>query len=187
MIRMAEKEDTKELCDLIWIVLKDMELPVLNEVPEEQMKNLMQEAMLDENYRYSYSRGIVCIRDNQIAGVSYGYKGELESIIDQPLTSRMEKLNLKNSVLFTDKETQPGEWYLDTLVTAPNFRRQGVALELLTAVPDFAKQQGETVIGLNCDKQNSSAKQLYEKMGYQKVGERVISGHQYNHMQYEIK
>lgn len=187
MIRMAEKEDTKILCDLIWIVLKDMELPVLNDVPEEQLKNLMQEAMLDENYRYSYSRGIVCIRDNEIAGVSYGYKGELESVIDQPLTGRMEKLNFENSILFTDKETQPGEWYLDTLVTAPNFRRQGVAAELLSALPEFVKDQAEAIIGLNCDEQNSSAKQLYEKMGYRKVGERVLSGHQYNHMQYKIK
>ncbi len=187
MIRMAEKKDTKELCDLVWIVLKDMELPILNELPEKQLKEFIQEAMLDENYRYSYRRGIVCVRDNQIAGVSYGYKGELEPIIDKPLTDIMEKLNLENSRLFTDQETQPGEWYLDTLVTAPNFRRQGVAVELLTALPEWAKEQGETVIGLNCDKENGSAKQLYEKMGYQKVGERLLSGHRYNHMQYKLK
>ena len=187
MIRMAEKKDTKELCDLVWIVLKDMELPILNELPEKQLKEFIQEAMLDENYRYSYRRGIVCVRDNQIAGVSYGYKGELEPIIDKPLTDIMEKLNLENSRLFTDQETQPGEWYLDTLVTAPNFRRQGVAVELLTALPEWAKGQGETVIGLNCDKENGSAKLLYEKMGYQKVGERLLSGHRYNHMQYKLK
>ncbi|MEG0552731.1 MAG: N-acetyltransferase, partial [Carnobacterium sp.] len=86
MIRIAEKKDTKELCDLIWIVLKDMELPILEELPEKQLKALVQEAMLDENYRYSYRNGIVCVRDNQIAGVSYGYKGELEPIVDKPLT-----------------------------------------------------------------------------------------------------
>ena len=187
MIRMAEKKDTKELCDLVWIVLKDMELPILNELPEKQLKELIQEAMLDETYRYSYRRGIVCVRDNQIAGVSFGYKGELEPFIDKPLTDIMEKLNLENGKLFTDEETQPGEWYLDTLVTAPTFRRQGVAAELLTALPECAKEQGEIVIGLNCDKENGSAKQLYEKMGYQKVGERMLSGHCYHHMQYKLK
>ncbi|MGB3161609.1 MAG: GNAT family N-acetyltransferase [Carnobacterium sp.] len=186
MIRTAEKKDIKELCDLVWIVLKDMELPILNELPEEQLKKLVQEAMLDDNYRYSYNRGIVCIRDSQIAGVSFGYKGELEPIIDLPLTKIMKKLDLENSILFTDKETQAGEWYLDTLVTSPEFRRQGVAAELLASLPDFVKDQGESIIGLNCDKENNSAKRLYEKMGYQKVGEREISGHQYTHMQYKI-
>lgn len=187
MIRIAEKKDTKELCDLIWIVLKDMELPILEKLPEKQLKAMVQEAMLNENYRYSYRNGIVCVRDNQIAGVSYGYKGELEPIIDKPLTDIMEKLKIENGRLFTDEETQPGEWYLDTLVTAPSFRRQGVAAELLAALPEFAKDQGETVIGLCCDEKNESAKQLYEKMGYQKVGERMLSGHRYNHMQYNVK
>ena len=187
MIRLAEKKDAKELSELIWIVLKDMELPILNKIPEKQLKRLVQEAMQDENYRYSYRRGIVCIRENQIAGVSYGYKGELEPFVDQPLTKIMEEAGFKNSSLFNDKETQPGEWYLDTLVTAAKFRRQGVAAELMTALPDHAKAQGETIIGLNCDLENESAKQLYEKMGYQKVGERTLSGHHYHHMQYHIE
>ncbi|WP_034552359.1 GNAT family N-acetyltransferase [Carnobacterium funditum] len=187
MIRMAEKKDTKELCELIWIVLKDMELPILKELPEKQLKRLMQEAMLDEDYRYSYRRGIVCIRNNQIAGVSYGYKGELEPFIDQPLTKIMGELYLENSLLFTDEETQSGEWYLDILVTEPTFRRQGVAVELLSALPDFAEEQNEPIIGLNCDEENGPAKQLYEKMGYQKIGERVISGHRYHYMQYTLK
>ncbi|WP_234987940.1 GNAT family N-acetyltransferase [Carnobacterium iners] len=184
---MAEKKDIKELCDLIWIVLKDMELPILNELPEESLKKLMQEAMLNEHYRYGYRNGIVCVRDNQLAGVCFGYKGELEPIIDQPLIKIMEELNFKTRLLFTDEETQSGEWYLDTLVTAPNFRRQGVALELLSALPDFVKKQGETIISLNCDQDNESAKQLYEKMGYRKVGERTIIEHRYSHMQYTIK
>ncbi|WP_414838954.1 GNAT family N-acetyltransferase [Carnobacterium sp. TMP28] len=187
MIRMAKKEEIKELCDFIWIVLKDMELPILTEFPEASLKTLMQEAMLDENYRYSYRNGVVCVRDNQVAGVCFGYKGELEPIIDQPMTKIMEQLNVKNRSLFTDEETQPGEWYLDTLVTAPNFRRQGVALRLLSALPEVVKKQGEAIIGLNCDQDNDSAKQLYEKMGYRKVGERMISGHRYDHMQYTIR
>ena len=186
MIRQAEKKDIEQMLELVWIVLQDMELPALAIIPEQQLKALLHKAMQSEDYRYSYRRAIVCLREGQIAGVAYGYKGELEPYIDQVLTDLLQAAGLGEVQLFTDSETSPGEWYLDTLVTSVDYRKQGVAMELLAALPKVAAAQGETIIGLNCDQENASAQALYRKMGYQTVGENTISGHRYDHMQYHI-
>lgn len=186
MIRPAEKEDIDQLIALVWIVLEDMELPLLKQEPENHLKALMKKAMLTENYRYSYRRAIVCLRDETIAGTAFGYKGELEPEIDQAFIEVTQAAGLENGHLFQDTETHPGEWYLDTLVTHAAYRGQGVATELLAAVPEIAKSQGEAFIGLNCDQKNESAKRLYQKAGYQKVGECTLSDTVYDHMQLSL-
>ena len=186
MIRPAVKEDIDQVIALVWIVLEDMELPLLKQASENRLKALMKEAMLNENYRYSYRRAIVCLRDGNIAGTAFGYKGELEPEIDQAFIEVTQAAGLEDGHLFQDTETHPGEWYLDTLVTDAAYRGQGVATELLAALPEIAKAQGETLIGLNCDQKNQPAKHLYQKAGYQKVGECTLSGTVYDHMQLSL-
>ena len=43
------------------------------------------------------------------------------------------------------------------------------------------------MIGLNVDKANPNAKRLYLRDGFKDVGEIVISGHVYDHMQRKVK
>lgn len=188
MIRTARAEETMDLAELVYIILQDMELPIIENMPKNELLRLLSEAMQEETYRYSFRNGLVCERDGQIAGVAFGYKGELEPVIDRPLMRIAQKYGYGDSFqVFIDSETQPGEWYLDSIVTHPDFRRQGVATELLETVPEWASRQGETVIGLNCDQQNLSARQLYERQGFVKAGERRLASHMYDHMQKKIQ
>ncbi len=85
MIRFARKEDAPEIAPLILVILKDMELPFLKQTGEQKTLEILEEAITDPNYRYSYSRGIVEEIDGKVAGVAYGYTDEEEAIIDQPL------------------------------------------------------------------------------------------------------
>lgn len=187
MIREARKEDAKELAPLIMIILEDMELEVFKDLSKETIEALLIEGIQTEEYRYSYRHAHVCIRDGEIAGVVFGYRGEKESIIDEPLTDILEAKGFDSDIrLFTEKETFPGEWYLDSIVTAEKFRGRGVGTELLEALGQFATEDNEGVIGLNCDQSNAGAQKLYEKMGFKKTGEVTISGHEYNHLQKPI-
>ena len=110
MIRFARKEDAPEIAPLILVILKDMELPFLKQTGEQKTLEILEEAITDPNYRYSYSRGIVEEIDGKVAGVAYGYTDEEEAIIDQPLVPILEKYQLDASTrLFIDKETFPNE------------------------------------------------------------------------------
>ncbi|WP_270271974.1 GNAT family N-acetyltransferase, partial [Enterococcus lactis] len=113
-----------------------------------------------------------------------GYTDEEEAIIDQPLVPILEKYQLDASTrLFIDKETFPNEWYLDSISVSEDFRGQGIGSRLLEALPKLAKKANRSVIGLSVDEKNPKAKKLYERHGFKVVGQRMISGHLYDHMQ----
>ncbi|WP_373470991.1 GNAT family N-acetyltransferase [Carnobacterium alterfunditum] len=185
MIRRAEISDIDQLVEWIWIILEDMELALLQEADMDTLKKMMKQAMEDKNYRYSYHRALISMREGERAGVCFGYKGELEPMIDEALNEKLALLGITEP-LFEDPETVSGEWYLDSLVTDIKFRGQGVATELLKALPAIARSENEEVIGLNCDQLNQKAQQLYLSIGFEKVWECKLGEHLYDHMQWKI-
>ncbi|MGX7417976.1 GNAT family N-acetyltransferase [Carnobacterium gallinarum] len=187
MIRKATKSDAKVLAPMIMIILEDMELEVFQQLSKEQIEDVLIAGIQTENYRYSYRHAHVCVRENEVAGVLVGYSGSKEDEIDTPLTAILAEKGLDPSIkIFNEKETFAGEWYLDSIVTAEKYRGCGVGTELLEALDDFAKEDQETMIGLNCDQENPGAQRLYERMGFEKSGEMIIGGHCYNHMQKKV-
>ena len=81
-------------------------------------------------------------------------------------------------------ETEPDEFYLDTIMVLPQFRGQGVAKALIAD----AKSKADTIgkpLGLLCDTDNSRAYRLYEAVGFKKVGQRPFAGHLMNHLLWE--
>lgn len=186
MIRKVEKEEIVELYPYIHEIFSDMEIPALEELGENRVKNLVIDAMQHPYYRYGYKNAWVCERKKQIAGVFFGYPNEWEKLIDGPLQAVMLKNDLPIDTIAQENESLAGEWYLDTLVTNPDFRRQGVAQEMLDAVNEIAENKGYDKISLNCDIDNLPAYNLYKKMGYTKKTQIVLSHHIYWHMVKEI-
>ena len=183
MIRKAEKKDTENLIDGIIAIWEDMESPFVTEIPLPELKEILRESMLQEDFRYHYSKGIVCERNNAVAGFIYGYKGENERNLDRSFKELLREKNYDQKInLSFDQETKAGEWYIDMVFTQANFRKQGVATELLASLPKIAKEAGEPMIALNCDLVNDKARKVYEKQGFQKESEVTIVGHVYDHM-----
>lgn len=184
MIRKAEKKDSSMLYDLLKEILEDMELDIFKKLPAEDLKELVVASMEEENYRYSYRNALVYEEDGNIAGCLFGYKGELEQQLDEPLQKKLVQYGLDPTIsFFPDRETFAGEWYLDSIITHKNYRGKGIAKKLIAALPDIVKKDQEKVIGLNCDQDNPTARSVYEAVGFQKTSEMILSGHHYDHMQ----
>lgn len=98
MIRFATKEDGKAIAPLILVILKDMELPLLDIVPEETILSVLAEASADPTYRYGYQRGLVYEHEGQVAGIAFGYPNEDEPVIDEPLKKVLRKHNLDEEI-----------------------------------------------------------------------------------------
>ena len=78
------------------------------------------------------------------------------------------------------------EWYLDSIAVDPDYQGQGIGGRLLKALPEFVRQDGDTIIGLNVDFANPAAERLYSRHGFKKVGTKKIGDHMYDHMQKPI-
>ena len=63
----------------------------------------------------------------------------------------------------------PSEAYIERLVVAPGFRRQGMARRLLVAAEELARECGKHTVGLHVGSSNLPALRLYENEGYVEV------------------
>ncbi|MDT0016108.1 GNAT family N-acetyltransferase [Listeria swaminathanii] len=184
MIRQAKKSDAPKIAPLLLVIWKDMELPILEVETEDAITSALVEAIQTEDYRYSYRHLHVYEKDGDIAGVLAGYPGKIEPEIDHAWNAIAKKQGITyEEPIFVDKETFPGEWYLDSIVTNEKYRGHGVGTALLAKLTEIAAEEGEKVVGLNCDKGNPHAKRLYERLGFHVTGEITLSGHEYEHMQ----
>ncbi|MDT7016272.1 GNAT family N-acetyltransferase [Latilactobacillus curvatus] len=183
MIRQATVADAKSVLPIINIVFEEMEMPLFQKIPLEDLFGILEQAFAMPEYRYSYANTLVYEEDGQVLGIVVGFPEEKEAHIDDALAPLFPQIGLPETTrFFTDKEAQPEEWYLDTLAVAEHAQGHGVGTKLLKALPDYLKARGEKKISLSVDLQNPGAKKLYERMGFVKQGDLMIGDHQYDHM-----
>lgn len=188
MIRKAQEKDISSIVPLIMIILQDMELPLVQQFGEKKVSEMMEDACRIEGYRYDYRRAMVMAdSDDNVQGVIFGYPHSEEAKIDDAWNIVMNKYGyIEEEPLFSEKETLPGEWYVDTLVVSKAARGHGAGAKLLDAAETLALADGYHTMGLNVDEANPRAQKLYERVGYHVVGDMDISGHHYHHMQKEF-
>ncbi|WP_057735801.1 GNAT family N-acetyltransferase [Liquorilactobacillus uvarum] len=187
LIRLAKKNDAPKIVPLFKIILHEMELPALHLIPNKKLDKIIQFAFGTEDLRFSVGTTLVAEIDNQVAGFAFGYSNEMEERINDVWEQAVSKVDLpEKTALFTDTETFPNEWYLDSIAVSPIFRGKGVGTKLLHSLSERALKSNKSCIGLSVDLQNPLAEKLYSRIGYKKVGTTTISGHKYHHMQLEI-
>ncbi|MDE5880946.1 MAG: GNAT family N-acetyltransferase, partial [Muribaculaceae bacterium] len=79
-------------------------------------------------------------------------------------------------------ETEPDEFYLDTLMTLPEYRGHGIGEALIRDAKLKADEAGKP-LGLLCDTDNDRARRLYDRVGFLDRGRRPFAGHDMNHLQ----
>ena len=139
----------------------------------------------DTQYSYLNSR-IARDEEGTPMGVCVSYDGALLKQLRRPFFAEanatfgweMSADEIEN----VPGETEPDEFYLDTLMTRPEYRGKGVAHALILDAAEKARRCDKP-LGLLCDLDNDRARRLYEKCGFSIVGRRPFAGHEMNHMQ----
>lgn len=131
--------------------------------------------------QYSYHNALIAEVNNTPAGAVIAYDG---ARLDELRTQTLRIIHRHNpNFAFTEDETEAGEYYLDSLCVLPQYRKQGVATQLITALCNKAFAEGHSHVGLIVDFNNPKAEHLYSSIGFKRISKRNFLGHNMWHMQ----
>ncbi len=131
--------------------------------------------------QYSFRNALVAEIDGVPAGAIVGYDGALLREL-RPITFALIR-GKTGKVLEIEEETQPGEFYLDSVGVRPEFRGLGVGRELILKMCERAFSSGHDKVGLLVDAENPRAEKLYTALGFVRVAEKRFCGNAMRHLQ----
>ena len=136
-----------------------------------------------DDSQYSWNNTLKAVDENgNILGMVISYDGaQLHELRKRFLDEFAKQNGFRIDDRMSD-ETDATEWYLDSLAVFPEYRGRGIARSLISAVRERAAPSGKPV-GLLVDKTNHRAEGLYDRLGFQTVGDRPFAGELMTHKQ----
>ncbi|PYE50337.1 GNAT family N-acetyltransferase [Paenibacillus barcinonensis] len=135
------------------------------------------------NNRFSHEYAYEAVREGKTLGMIMCYPTTLMNRLAMPTFSQLFNLhkwnligyNLRNwkecYTMLTLKEGENDEYHIGTIATLPESRGLGLGTELILHAEKQAVLQGFAKSSLTVKQENAGAIKLYERLGYQKVGE----------------
>ncbi|REE68080.1 hypothetical protein A8990_1389 [Paenibacillus taihuensis] len=110
------------------------------------------------------------------------YSGNDAHLLDEPFLEQLRRQTplLADSVIV--KEAQDGEYYLDAIAVAEQFRGHGIAKRLMAAAEQRAAELGFDRTALIVEAYNDRAYKLYAASGYNEAGTLRIGDSGYRRM-----
>ena len=158
------------------------------------IEHYMQKLYQMRKNRFSYEHTLAAMIDGQVAGLitCMPYR-ELEKAL---VPTVVEIIALKRIFvvpqlmiyyksifsLINLKEAEEDEYHVSMLSVSSDFQRLGVGQTLLKAAENIAREKGFDKITLTVNQYNDKANALYEKLGYEKVGETTVARETLNKM-----
>lgn len=148
-----------------------------------EFQELMTRLVECECSQYSYRNTLAAHVDDELAGILVGYDGgQLHRLREAFIKEALQAFGIDYSGM--DDETSAGEYYLDSLCVASQFRGRGIATQLLKAGIERGRQLNLPATGLLVDAGNPRAEQLYQRVGFEVVDTATWGSHPMHRMQY---
>ena len=148
-------------------------------------ERMMTTLVAADDSQYSYRNTLVAIdddTDNRVVGICVSYDGkDLRRLRRAFIAAALATFGRDYSDI--DDETQAGELYVDSLAVDVDYRRRGIARQLLEATKQKAQNIGIPKVGLLVDKSNPNAERLYASCGFAFVADSAWGGHPMKHLQ----
>lgn len=181
MIRTARPEDSHAVIPLMLEAIGNIAHDLSGTDDEEYTKKVLAEYFKAAGNRLSYTHCIVWEERHEVAGFALFYDGSQVHMLDAPLEERLSKVHGHPVQLI--KESQRGEFYLDSLAVDAKYRGRGIAKHLMAAFEQEAVKRGLQRAALLVDVANDKARRLYEAQGYHADGlVLTIANDDYDHM-----
>jgi translation initiation factor 4G len=76
------------------------------------------------------------------------------------------------TILHVSAEHVPGAWIIESVATAPEFRRRGLVDGLMEAIMERGRERGASVSDISVFIDNEAAQRAYEKAGFSVISEK---------------
>src|SRR5215210_3466883 len=176
-VRFAEPEDDPAIAALVVEGFLDQFRPVFGSRMDRSLKVMQRWVALEHASGGVTSLVVEGYATSELAAsVGIRTQASREDVLAHGLWRALTRnLGLPRAVWATTLLSYPryssvaSEAYIERLVIAPSFRRQGIAQRLLAAAEDLARDVGKKSVGLHVTGDNLGALRLYEAEGYVEV------------------
>jgi len=184
-IRQAKASDFKQVAPLVVQAMDDLTYKFTKSNDSNLGIQLFEYFFQQENNQYSYKNTLVYEKGNQIIGSITAYDGALLDALRSPFLDYL-KDNYQLNNFYPEDETEAGEFYIDTVGVSPFFQGKGIGTMLIQSTLEWAKKLNHQRVGLLVDMDNTNAKRLYDRLGFETKSVKVFMGGRYEHMQMEL-
>lgn len=175
---MARQEEASQIAGLFMLAWPVEEILESNGISYGQLHESITSVAASRETIYSYENTIVAEIDGRVVGAMCAYDGADYQRLKQPIVDTLGK----DSGFAALKETEAGEFYLDSVGVLPEYRGRGIASLLFEAQCQRAASLGHKVAGLIVDEDKPKAEALYIRLGFRHIGNRDFFGHTMKHM-----
>lgn len=184
MIRLAKKEDTKQIVPLIIQAIEEIAFMLTGTNTYEEAESLLAYYVQSENNRLSYHNCLVKVQEGQVIGVIIAYHASELAYLDREMLEIISQ-NIKMDAK-VDKEADDGDYYIDTVSVNLDYQRLGIGTELLNGLLAHAKNIGVKRVSLNVAQNKPEVRRLYEKVGFEYEKVQQIMGKPYDYLVFPI-
>lgn len=163
------------------LAMRDIVYAFLDSPDPQQALEFMHLLVQQEDNQYSFEHTWIAEEKNQVIGSITVYDGAKLQQLRQPVLSLLSTVYGRN--ISPENETEPGEFYIDTIAVHPDHQGKRLGTKLLEFVIDYFVFQERKDLGLLVDINNSKAANLYCRLGFKKMGRKQLMGHPYEHLQ----
>lgn len=178
VIRKAHREEASLIADLFMMAWPVDEILDSNQISHEQLYESITLIAANEDTIYSYENTVVAEIDCKVVGAMCAYDGADYQRLKQPIIDALGP----DCGFAQLKETEKGEFYLDSVGVLPEYRGKGIASRLIAAQCERAASLGHKVAGLIVDVDKPQAEALYTRLGFTYLDDKDFFGHKMKHM-----
>ncbi|WP_293932587.1 GNAT family N-acetyltransferase [Sphingobacterium sp. UBA6645] len=180
-IRKGEKKDAAAIAEHLLLAMEDIVYLFIGEENYDEAYRFISTLVEHEGNQYSYNNNWVVEVDGQVVATALLYDGAHLEQLRTPVANLLrEAYDLDFN---PEAETQAGEYYIDCIGVNPSQQGKGIGTKILHfLIDEYVEKQGIT-LGLLVDEINPNAKKLYERIGFEVVGEKTLLGKRLEHMQ----
>lgn len=181
IIRKANAQDSPIISEHLFLAMEDLLYEFIGIKNEMKAKEFLLYFVEKENNQYSFQNCFVAEDKNEILGSINIYDGANLEPLRAPIVQYVKKYF--NINFNPEKETQQGEYYIDTFGVSPNQQGKGVGTKILQYIIKSYTIENQQTLGLLVDEKNPGAEKLYLKLGFECVGRKVLIGKKMKHLQ----
>ena len=178
IIRKADKEVASQIAELFLLAWPVDDILESNGISYEELHAHITVIAASEETIYSYENTLVAEIDGKVAGTVCAYDGADYQRLKQPVVDMLGP----DSGFAKLKETEVGEFYIDSVGVLPEYRGRGIASRLIDAQCMHATSLGHKVAGLIVDTDKPQAEELYKRLGFVYLDDKDFFGHTMKHM-----